>query len=235
MVATALPRTPKIPGPVSSTVKYTVGCVSMAVRLDDVVPICRRNWSCSHVYHSGWTRGVPSGSVTPRRMRRGVARKRSTAARVAGSLPVTGTMFTDVDLQPGDCHLRQYPKTQRVDPRHEALLLSLNESVRRVHHWDKEPDDKVQTRWSMRILNSHGDSGSTGFKPQGFPIVTFLQLGQLVLPGFSCCTACDHQSTLCCFFVNTDEHTVGMPLCVMNLQRHLLSRCCMCHVKLHHL
>src|SRR4029453_2119731 len=119
MVATALPRTPKIPGPVSSTVKYTMGCMSMAVRLDDVVPMCRRNLSCSHVYHSGWTRGVPSGSVTPRRMRRGETRKQSTVARVAGSLPVTGTIFMDVDLHPGNCLLRQYPKTQRVDPCHE--------------------------------------------------------------------------------------------------------------------
>src|SRR5215510_13224872 len=235
MVAWALPRTPKIPGPVSSMVKYTVGCVSMAVRLDDVVPMCRRNWSCSHVYHTGWTRGVPSGSVTPRRMRRAAARKRSTAARVARSLPVTGTICMAVDLQPGACHLRQHSKTQRVDPRHEAFLLGLTECVRRVHHWDKDPSDKMQMRRSVCILNAQGDSGSTGFESQGFPIATFLQLGQLVLPGFSCCPACDHQGTLCCFFVNTDEHTVGMPLCVMNLQRHLLSRCCMCHVKLHHL
>src|SRR5712691_492805 len=235
MAAIALPRTPKIPGPVSSTVKYTVGCASMAVRLDDVGPMCRGNWSCSHVYHTGCTRGVPSGSVTPRRMRRGAARKWSMAARVAGSLPVTGTIFMDVDLQPGDCSLRQHPKTQRVDPRYEALRLGLTESVRCVRHWNKEPGDKMQTRRSVCILNGQGDSGPTGFKPQGFPIATFLQLGQLVLPGFSCCTACDHQSTLRCFFVNTDEHAVGMPLCVMNLQRHLLSRCCMCHAKLHYL
>ena len=116
----------------------------------------------------------------------------------------------DIDLWPGHCLLRQHPKTQRVDPRHEALLLSLSESVCRVHHWDKNPDDKMQTRRSMRILNGHGDSGPTGFKPQGFPIATFLQLGQLVLLGFSC-TACDPQSTLCCFFVNTDEHTIACP------------------------
>src|SRR4030095_4970263 len=232
MVATALPRTPKIPGPVSSTVKYTMGCMSMAVRLGDVVPMCRRNWSCSHVYHTGWTRGVPSGSVTPRRMRRGAARKRSTADRVAGSLPVTGTIFMNVDLQPGDCLLSQHSKTQCVDPRHEALLLGLTESVRCVHHWDKDPGDKMQTRRSEGVLNSQGDSGPTGFKPQGFPVVTFLQLGQLVLPGFSCCTARNHQGTLRCFFVNTDEHAIGMSLCIMYLQRHLLSRGCVCHAKL---
>src|SRR5215813_2410709 len=127
----ALPRTPKIPGPVSSTVKYTMGCASMAVRLDDVVPMCRRNWSCSHVYHTGWTRGVPSGSVTPKRMRRGAARKRSTAARVAGSLPVIGTIFMDVSLQSEPCLLRQHLDAQRVDPRHEALLLGLTYGVRR--------------------------------------------------------------------------------------------------------
>src|SRR6266853_1112756 len=230
----ALPRTPKIPGTVSSMVKYTVGCTSMAVRLDDVGPMCRRNWSCSHVYHTGCIRGVPSGSVTPRRMRRGAARKRSTVARVAASWPVTGTIFTDVGLQPGDGILRQHPKIQRVDPRHEALLLGLIECVRRVHHWHKDPGDKMQTRRSVRILNGQGDSGSAGFKPQGCPISTFLQLGQFVLPGVSWGPSCDYQGTLRCFFVHTEEHTVGMPLCVMHLQRHLLSRCCMCHAKLHH-
>src|SRR5712691_990940 len=133
-----------------SPFKHNSLCISLSmIRLDDVVPMCRRYWSCSHVYHTGCTRGVPSGSVTPRRMRRGAARNWSIATRVAGSLPVTGTIFMDVDLQPGDCSLRQHPKTQRVDPRYEALRLGLTESVRCVRHWNKEPGDKMQTRRSV--------------------------------------------------------------------------------------
>ena len=46
----------------------------------------------SQVYHTGWTRGVPSGSVTARCYRRGDARNWSTANRDAGGSFIAETM-----------------------------------------------------------------------------------------------------------------------------------------------
>ena len=80
----------------------------------------------------------------------------------------------------------------------------------------------MQTRRSLRILGMVMVTvAPLALNPKVFPLRLFCSWVSWSVLGFSCGTACDPQSTLCCFIVNTDEHTISMPLCVLNLQHHI--------------